>query len=136
MKTTEELLQIIKEPYRFQANMVVAASYELEVRAVDVTDTLLERDAIYEENEALLSEGKEGSVLYLVICFVLALLGGFLGIASGYIYGFSKTTSYSGKSFYVYDAYTRKYGRIIFRLGLVIVVLVVVTRIFSTVDQR
>ena len=68
--------------------------------------------------EELLSVGKSGNTFYLLLCFVASILGGFAGIIGGYIYAFSKTSSSRGKSFYVYDEETRKYGRIIFGVAI------------------
>ena len=117
-KPTDELLEMLRDAHQFQPDMIIAVTDELNARNVDTTELMAKRTALYEENETLLSSGKEGNSLYLVICFIASILGGLLGIIGGYIYSFSKTTSLAGNRYYVYDKATRQWGRIIFWVGI------------------
>ena len=48
-----------------------------------------------------------------------------------YSYAFSKRKNSSGKEFYVYDQSTRKYGTIMFYLGISIFGLILISTIFK-----
>jgi hypothetical protein len=128
-KATDELILIFREWTKYAPGMVQAATAELQFREIDLSGYIAEKEDAIRQNEAYLSIGKKGNSMYLMLCFIMALLGGFLGIFAGYIYAYSKTKSYSGKLFYVYDEPTRKYGKNIFAVGLVICIIVVIVKL-------
>ncbi len=130
-KSTDELLRIFKEWHKYAPEMLEAVTEELDTRKVDLSDLIAEKENEIVEQETLLSKGKKGSPLYIIICFICAFLGGLLGLIGGYIYAFSKTRSYTGKAFYVYDEPTRKYGKIIITIGLIILGIALISKLSS-----
>jgi hypothetical protein len=79
------------------------------------------------DNEQL-EIGKQGSPLYLFICFVLAKSGGLIAIYAGYIYSQSKTTGNNDETFYVYNKQTRELGNIMMCIGIGVFVLVLLRK--------
>ena len=121
-KSIEELQAIYCDGHLYQPEMVSAAMAELNARGVDMADLILQKGIFDDEQETMFAQGKSGSALYILISFVFAVMGGVIGIVAGYIYGYSKTTSFTGNRYYVYDKQTREFGMIIFWLGVIVLV--------------
>lgn len=79
-----------------------------------------------------LQAGKSGSPVYIFLCFILALLGGLLGIYAGYIYSQSKIKDSDDQEFYAYNEQTRQYGKIIMWLGIGVLLFLLLKFCFAT----
>lgn len=117
-KTNDELIEIFTYPKNYNPDLVALAEEELKKRNVETDSAMQVRSKFEEDNKQVIVTGKPGSPLYIFICFLLALLGGFLGIYAGYIYSQSKIKDEDGVEHYVYDEQTRSLGKIIMWLGI------------------
>lgn len=118
-KTDNELTDIfIIDYHKYQKDFIVLVEIELKKRNLPI-DSIIE---LKKRNEKIIDEtltqGEQGSPVWISIGFFLSLLGGIFAIFLGYSYAFSKKKNSKGESFYVYNESTRKYGRIMFYLGL------------------
>ncbi len=118
-KTNEELIDIYITPNSYQPEFVSLVFNEINKRnlPVDVINKIKgEKQKVEISNLAV---GKQGSPLYIAVCFCLALFGGIPAIISGYIYGFSKHKGPDGNSYFVYNEGTRKLGYGILGTGII-----------------
>lgn len=116
-KTNNELTEIYINPKEYNLDFVKLAELELTKRNVDLDLSKEAKKETSKLGNTNLAKGKQGSPLYIFICFVLAFMGGVLGIFAGYIYNQSKTTNLEGEKFYVYNEDTRKWGKMIMWVG-------------------
>jgi hypothetical protein len=130
-KTDSELTDIYIEYFKYQKEFVDLVEEELRKRSLPI-DSIIE---LRKRNEKIIDEtltqGEQGSPVWITIGFFLSLLGGILAIFLGYSYAYSKKKNSNGESFYVYNESTRKYGRIMFILGLFMLVLGLFFNIFD-----
>lgn len=130
-KTDSELTDIYIEYFKYQKEFVDLVEEELRKRNLPI-DSIIE---LRKKNEKIIDEtltqGEQGSPVWITIGFFLSLLGGILAIFLGYSYAYSKKKNSNGESFYVYNESTRKYGRIMFILGLFMLVLGLFFNIFD-----
>lgn len=130
-KTDNELTDIYIEYFKYQKEFVDLVEVELRKRNLPL-DSIIE---LRKKNEKIIDEtltqGEQGSPVWITIGFFLSLLGGILAIFLGYSYAYSKKKNSNGESFYVYNESTRKYGRIMFILGLFMLVLGLFFNIFD-----
>lgn len=131
-KTDKELIDIYVNAHEYQPAFVELATGELEKRSVSLDGYKQVREQKKQKVSRRLETGKAGSPLYIMLCFVLALFGGILGIYAGYIYNQSKVKDVDGHEFYVYDDQTRKLGKLMMLIGVIaIVVLAIRLEYFS-----
>lgn len=118
LKTDDELLEIYVNEFNYQPAFVELARVEMVRRGIPYES----RDDVKYKKEEIrkqeLINGYAGSPFYIILVGVLALFGGIVGIVGGYIYAFSKITDVDGEKYYAYDQDTRKWGRIIFFIGI------------------
>lgn len=128
-KTDKELLEIYVNDFNYQAAFVELAKEEMIRREVpfEQTNEIKEKKQTIRKSE--LSQGKQGSPVYIIICGILALLGGLTGIIGGYIYAYSKVSDVDGMKYHAYDKDTRYWGRIIFFIGIGVLVVSVLKNI-------
>lgn len=125
-KTDQELIDIFLNDYQYQDEFAQLAIRELEERGVDLTSYRLRKqhkDAYILER---LEEGRSGHPAYIVLGFVSALLGGFLGIVAGYIYCQSKHKELGDGTHWVYDLKTRNLGTGMMVLGIIVLILSII----------
>ncbi|MCW3118157.1 MAG: hypothetical protein JWM28_2239 [Chitinophagaceae bacterium] len=131
-KTDNELNDIFINAGDYNPEFVRLAEEELKIRNIDMDTSKQVKEKIVQTEKIHLSEGKAGSPLYIFLCFVLALLGGFLGIYAGYIYSQSKTKTNEGEEFYVYNENTRQLGTTMMWLGIAVFVFFLLRRIITS----
>lgn len=126
-QTNQQLTDIYKNPSDYNPEFIKLVEKELQLRSIDL-ETYSE---VREQNEELrkkqLQQGKKGSPLYIFLSFILALLGGLLGIYAGYIYSQSKVKE-NEEQYYVYDEQTRHWGKIIMWTGIGIFLFILLVR--------
>ncbi len=127
-QTDQELIDIYNNPADYNPEFVKLVYMELQLRNVPIEAYADVRDQNEEVRKQQLQQGKKGSPLYILLSFVLALLGGLLGIYAGYIYSQSKTKDNDGEQYYVYDEQTRHWGNIIMWMGIGIFLLTLLVR--------
>ena len=131
-KTNEELTEIFINAKDYNPDFVMLAEKELSVRNISVDTAKQVRDNISQQVKEQLQTGKPGSPFYIFLCFILALFGGLLGIYAGYIYNQSKIKDAKGEEFYVYNEPTRKQGRIIMWLGIMVLLFLLLKFCFAS----
>ncbi|MGE9314838.1 hypothetical protein ACLOAU_24485 [Niabella sp. CJ426] len=117
-QTDQELTDIYNNPWNYNPTFVKLVEEELRLRNINLGAYTEVREQNEEVRKQQLQQGKKGSPLYILLSFVLALLGGLLGIYAGYIYSQSKIKDNNEEQYYVYDEQTRHWGKIIMWLGI------------------
>ena len=128
-KTNEELLHIYANSDEYQEKFVETVSDELIKRNVNFEKVKLQKEQKERFARDLLEKGREGNHFYMVLCYISALFGGLIGIIGGYIYSQSKHKNNLGESYYVYNDYTRKQGRLMMIIGFFVTVLVLLWKL-------
>jgi hypothetical protein len=129
-KADSELADIIIDSHRYQKEFIDLAELEIKKRNIPLDSILELRSKNLKIQDETLSIGDKGSPVWITLGFISSILAGVSGIFLGYSYAFSKRKNSSGKEFYVYDKSTRKYGTIMFYLGLSIFGLILISKIF------
>lgn len=119
-KTDQELVDIYINQDGYQQNFVSAAIDELQLRKINIGELQKEKELKEIKNLEKTFSGKPGNSTWIILAFISAFLGGLLGIIAGYIYSQSKKDGN-----YVYDVQTRKYGTIMFVVGLFVFALTI-----------
>lgn len=117
-KTDKELTDIYINAKDYNPDFVKLAEEELQSRNINLVGSAKQREEVEQAVTEELKQGKDGNPLYIFLCFVLALLGGLLGIYAGYVYSQSKKTAANGESYYAYNKETRKLGKIMMAVGV------------------
>ncbi|MGN6214384.1 hypothetical protein [Parafilimonas sp.] len=123
-KTNEELTEIFINASNYNPDFVALAEQELTARNINLDLPKQQRQEFKQTLNKQFEKEKSGSPLYIFLCFVLALFGGFIAIYAGYIYSRSKQKDETGKEFYVYNAQTRQLGSIMMWLGIAVLLFV------------
>lgn len=122
-KTNDELIDIYVNSLDYQPDFVKFVKEELTERNIPI-ETLKKISAdAYEISDKKIQEGKQGSTLYIALCFLFAILGGIISIIAGYIYAYSTRKDSKGKTFYYYNEQTRKYGKWMLLVGIIMLLL-------------
>ena len=116
--TDQELADIYSNSDDYNPEFVELVKNELQLRKVNIEPLTEIKEHNGELNNQQLQQGKKGSSLYIFLSFVLALLGGLLGIYAGYIYSQSKIKNNQEGEYYVYDEPRRQWGKIIMWMGV------------------
>lgn len=131
-KTNEELTEIFINAKDYNPDFLRLAEQELAIRNIDLDPSKQIKEELKETNTNQLKEGKAGSPLYLLLCFVLALLGGLIAIYAGYIYSYSKIKTSEGEEYFTYNEQTRELGKIIMWLGVGVFLSLLIWRLTKT----
>ena len=116
-KSNDELLQMAYEFDEWSPEMLGAVEIELHERDLLPTDISSRRKKMIDEEEERLKEGKEASMLGLVIGWLTIF--GFIGFYMGWRYGYSKVNSkYTKKRYYAYNEGSRKNGTYILYVSI------------------
>jgi hypothetical protein len=127
-KTDTELIDIYVNANDYQKEFVNMVFDELNRRKVPIEKYQKEREQKSIFIKEQFEKGRQGNKVYIVLCFISALLGGLLGIIGGYVYSQSKHSDNSGERYYIYDKKTRDQGRIIMILGTFILLIILIWR--------
>ena len=120
-KTDKELTDIYVNAKDYNPDFVKLAEVELQARKINIEGSTKQREKVEQTVTEELKNGKDGNPLYIFFCFVLALLGGLLGIYAGYVYSQSKIHAANGESYYAYNKETRQLGKIMMAVGGVVI---------------
>ena len=126
--TDRELMEVLVRPDEWSADDAVWAQQLLRQRGKPVSSEAIEllRKARVDDLRA----EEPAQTPWLFLGYVLALLGGLLGIIIGWYINTSKKTLPNGERVSVYGPQDRKHGARIFILGLVMLVLWLAVRIW------
>lgn len=124
--TDDELMEVVTKADEWSAFDVVLAKKILADRGKAISDETIEK--IHEERIEELRKPDPPQTLWITIGYVVAFLGGILGIFIGWhIYTFKKTLP-DGERVYGYTEHDRKQGKIILWLSSIIFAVAVIVR--------
>ncbi len=125
--TDDELMEVVTKADEWSPFDVVLARKILADRGKAISDEAIEK--IHEERIAALRQTDPPQTQWITLGYILALLGGVLGIFIGWhIYTFKKTLP-DGERVYGYTVHDRKQGKIIMWLSAVIFALAIIVRL-------
>ncbi len=106
----------------WDVEMLKAVEIELEIRNSLPADVGTRRQQVINNEDELLSKGKEASIGGQILGWIGVL--GLLGIIIGYNYAFSRVRSkYTGKKYYEYEVASRENGSYIFYTSVVVFII-------------
>lgn len=112
-----QLLAIVYQFVEWDAEMLKAVEEELQNRNLLPEDVVEKKQAAFDREDNLLSEGKEASFSQLFLGWICIL--GLLGIFIGYHLAFAKVTGIlSGKRYYKYNDESRENGKFMFYIAV------------------
>ncbi len=117
----EELFNVLLKPDEWGNIDQTLAKQILENRGNSIDDKLL--TSLKKQRMTDLAKPDENQKIWIILGYVLAFLGGVLGIIIGYSLMSSKKTVPNGKRVYSYNENDRKHGKIIFIIGIIMIVL-------------
>jgi hypothetical protein len=118
-KSDSELLKMIYEFDTWSPALLLAVEKELGRRNILPADINARRQKVVETEEAMLSKGKEASLVGQLVGWVTVF--GLLGVFIGYNYAFSKVNSkYTEQIYFKYNENSRKNGTYLFYCSLVL----------------
>lgn len=116
--SNEELYQILLKPDAWSPFDFVLAKRLLSDRGQDISPALLA--ALKKQRLEDLTEPESEQKPWIILGYISAFLGGFLGILIGwYLWNFKKTLP-DGQKVYAYSEHDRKHGRTIFIIGIIV----------------
>ena len=129
-KSTDDLINIYVHPWNYQEEYVSLAEKELLSRNVDLSGIEKEKEYQAEVLDEALSTGRPGNKYVIILGFISAILGGFLGIIIGLVYSTSKHKIDLPDKYYVYDQQTRDKGTIMVAIGIIVIIFSFVYRLY------
>jgi len=119
--TNDELFEIIQKPDEWSRQDFLIARKILNERGADLPDEKI--NAIKTSRIKELAKQESGDILWIILGYVLALLGGIMGFAIGLPFIFAKKTLPDGGRVYIYNKSTRSHGKYIAILtGIVVAI--------------
>jgi hypothetical protein len=122
-KTNEELLQIYLHPADYQEQFVTLAEEELLRRNVSIEKHQQERKQKIEAATKAIVRDKKADDTLVLIGFILAVLGGLIGISIGIFLMQTKRDNVTGEQYNVYDKKGREAGRAMVIVGIAAIIL-------------
>jgi hypothetical protein len=126
----QALLEVLKEPLESSEYELALAERLLIQRGIQPPEirfpsplsaaTELRGEA---HADAPLPGKKAGSALFITASFLFSIMGGFVGPLIGWGYAFSTETRSDGKTYYLYDDRTRKWGGALLIFGVLMIFL-------------
>lgn len=117
--TNDELIDILAHRYEWSEFDYLHARRLLSDRGVQVNEQQLQEITVNRLHELAKPEKDQG--MWIIIGYILALLGGVLGIITGYVLVYSTKTLPTGISVPTYSPKDRKHGRYILILSVIVV---------------
>lgn len=121
--SNEELLEVISQPDSWCALDRKLAKKLLNERGIEISDTL--EKTFFDKRINELTKKEESSTIWMIVGYISAFLGGFLGIAIGLTLWTHRKILPNGNRVFVYKSSDRTHGMIIFFIGVFIFLLTV-----------
>jgi hypothetical protein len=125
----EELIDVIEKSDEWNKFDVELAHKLLKERGNEITDEQI--NDIKKQRIVELSKPEEGQNIYIIIGYICAFLGGFLGVFIGWHLLTYKKTLPNGNRIYAYSENDRKQGNRILILGGIFIVIWILYRILK-----
>lgn len=135
-KTDSELTEIFINESNYQKEFIELVKIEIINRNLPIDSIIELRKKNNQIIEETLSQGEQGSPVWIAIGFIapivvglISTFGGIFSIFLGYSYAYSKKKK-NEKEFFVYNESTRKYGRYMFFIYSSIIVFELIRNFF------
>jgi hypothetical protein len=125
----DELIEVIEKSDEWSKFDVELARKLLKDRGNEITEEQI--NEIKKQRITELSKPEEGQNIYIIIGYICAILGGFLGVFIGWHLLTYKKTLPNGNRIYAYSENDRKQGNIILILGAIFIIIWILYRIFE-----
>ncbi|HXC05835.1 MAG TPA: hypothetical protein VNZ86_13830 [Bacteroidia bacterium] len=122
-----ELIEILKKPDEWGKNDYALAQKILKERGLDVDTELV--GVLKKERLEELAKPEDGQRYWITVGYAFAIGGGLLGMFMGWHLLTYRKTLPDGKQVYAYDAKSRKHGKKMFIIGIIVFVTIVLIRI-------
>lgn len=129
--TNDELLNVLVEKDEWNETDVLLSEKILIDRGVTIDFNKIAQQS--EERNAELSKPKGGQAFWVVIGYISAFLGGFLGLVIGYFIWKAKNKLPNGKKVPAYSEKLRKHGLAIFLISLIVFPTMLILRLASDI---
>lgn len=131
LKSNKELVEIYTNDVDYQPEFVELAKLEIIKRNIplDALEEIKERKGAIETET--LAIGKQGNPVYLTLIGLAAFFGGIPAIIGGYIYAYSTHSDSNGDKYFVYNDTTRKWGQLIFYIGVGVFLVTLITKFIN-----
>lgn len=120
--SNDELLNILKQENDWSVHDVNIARKLITQRGIAIDEEKIQVEN--KEYLAKIDEPEKAKDLVLILGFLLAVLGGLLGIAIGYFIMTLKKSDSSGNKIYYYNENSRFWGSVIFYTGIFVLVFI------------
>ena len=125
----DELIDVIEKSDEWNKFDVELAHKLLKERGNEITEEQI--NEIKKQRIVELSKPEEGQNIYIIIGYICAFLGGFLGVFIGWHLLTYKKTLPNGNRIYAYSENDRKHGNRILILGVLFIVIWILYRILK-----
>ncbi len=130
--TNEELIDLVAKSDEWSHFDVLLAKKILKERGTELSDEQVSK--LKTERLEELSKPEDSQPGWVAAGYIMAFLGGLIGILIGWHLSSHKKTLPNGEQVYGYSESTRKHGRRILILGLVMILISLATRVLLKVD--
>ncbi len=127
--TDKELAEIIQKPDEWGSFDYELAKNILHERGIEISEDV--ESSIMENRIEELSKPENISPVWIILGYLSAFLGGFLGIIIGWMLAYYTKKLPNGERVYVYSDQDRKNGRIIFYLSIFSFILFVGLKLYK-----
>lgn len=114
--TDDELIEILEKPDEWNKEDYLLSQKILKDRGHEINPEKVKE--LRQKRTDELRKPEKGQTGWLIFGFLLALLGGLLGVFMGWFYWTFKKTDPTGQRVYAYDSKTRKAGQSVFWIGI------------------
>lgn len=125
----EELYDVVLKHDEWSEFDYVLARRLLAERGKTIDESLIK--SLRHQRLADLAKPEENQHAWIVFGYIAALLGGFLGVTTGYVLLTAQKTLPDGSRVYTYTAADRAHGKIILVLGVAVFVILIVLKILK-----
>ncbi len=129
----ETLLVRVYQFDQWDPEMLQAMENELELRGILPNDMVAKKQQLIEEEDEILSEGKEATFPQQFLGWIGVL--GVLGLIIGYNLAFAKNVSrFTGKAYFKYDEASRESGKYMFYISLTVIIVYTLYKLLNVMD--
>ena len=119
-KTDKELIDIYFKSHGQEKFIIEEGLTKRNIPIESIRQIKSEADEV---NNINIESGVQDKTLWIILCFLAAILCGIISIAAGYIYAYSKRKDLQGETYYYYNEQTRKYGKLMLLVGIIALII-------------
>lgn len=125
--TDEELYDVILKHDEWSEFDYMLARKLLTDKGKDIDENLIK--VLRKQRIEDLSKPEQDQKVWVVVGYVLSLVGGFFGVITGYVLWTSQKTLPNGETVFTYSENDRKHGKIILILGIIMLPVIIGIRL-------